>query len=390
MPGGRRIPGELRFVRPVTGSARPWRCGLAGLACAFALFVLLPAAVAGEHRAAPLRLVNLNPFHLLYGVPASFGAGVMPEGASEVIASFDMASHLRGGHAGAERILMDGETYRQALSWRQGLGRGWEYFLEIPAVAHGGGVFDGFIKGWHDAFGLPQGGRDRAPRDRLSFFYADGAGTRADVGRDVLSLGDASFGMGYALPSPPLPNDGMAVRAAVKLPTGDAGSLTGSGGFSASAWAETSGALPGSVGGSGLAALSDSRRWLYAATLGALVGAAPEGLAIVHPLPPAAGDGTCAARMATGDRFAAFGRLGVTWRALEDLHLTVQVDVHSSPYGGSGLAALSDTAVILGMGGTLRLTERLVLDAAVTEDDGVHRSAPDIGLHLALRWRLQE
>ena len=347
----------------MTGSAGLWRRGLAGLACALALSVLLPAAVAGEQRAVPLRLVNLNPFHLLYGVPASFGARVMPEGASDVIASFDMASHLRSGQAGAERVLMDGETYRQALSWRQGLGQGWEYFLEIPAVAHSAGVFDGFIEGWHDAFGLPQGGRDRAPRDRLSLFYADGGTTRADVGRDVLSPGDASLGVGYALPSPPLPNDGMAVRAAVKLPTGDADSLTGSGGLSASAWAETSGALPGS---------GVSRRWLYAATLGALVGAVPEGLA------------------ATGDRFIAFGRLGVTWRALEDLHLTVQVDAHSSPYGASGLAALSDTAVILGMGGTLRLTERLVLDAAVTEDDGVHWSAPDIGLHLAMRWRLQD
>ncbi len=311
----------------------------------------------------PLRLVNLNPFHLLYGVPVSSGTRVMPEGAKEVVASFDMASHMRAGRTGGERVVMDGETYRQALSVRQGLGNGWEYFLEIPVVAHSGGVFDGFIEGWHDAFGLPQGERDKAPRDRLSFLYTDGGRSRADVGRDVLSLGDASLGVGHALASPLFPNDGMAVRAMVKLPTGDPGSLTGSGSFSVSAWAETSGAFPGS---------GVSRSWLYAATLGALTGAAPQG------------------RAETGGRNIAFGRLGVTWRALEDLHLTVQVDAHSSPYGASGLAELSDTAVILGMGGTLRLTERLVIDAAVTEDDGIGQSAPDIGLHLALRWRLQE
>ena len=338
-----------------------------GLACLLALCVLLAVlqTVSADERsvAMPLRLVNLNPFHLLYGVPASSGARVMPEGAWEVVVSVDMASHMRAGRAGGERVVMDGETYRQALSLRQGLGYGWEYFLEIPTVAHSAGVFDGFIEGWHDTFGLPQGERDEAPRDRLSFLYTDSGGTRADVSRDVLSLGDASLGVGHALASSPFPNDGMAVRAMVKLPTGSPGSLTGSGGFSASAWTETSGALPGS---------RVSRRWLYAATLGALAGAAPEGLS------------------ATGGRFIAFGRLGVTWRALEDLHLTVQVDAHSSPYGASGLAELSDTAVILGMGGTLRLTERLVLDAAVTEDDGIGQSAPDIGLHLALRWRLQE
>ena len=338
-----------------------------GLACALALCILLATAqaVSADERsvAMPLRLVNLNPFHLLYGVPASSGTRVMPEGAREVVASVDMASHMRASRAGGERVVMDGETYRQALSLRQGLGDGWEYFLEIPAVAHNAGVFDGFIEGWHDTFSLPQGARDEAPRDQLSFLYTDGGGTRADVGRDVLSLGDASLGVGHTLASPPFPNDGMAVRGMVKLPTGDPGSLTGSGGFSASVWAETSGALPGS---------GVSRSWLYAATLGALAGAAPEGLT------------------ATGDRFIAFGRLGATWRALDDLHLTVQIDAHSSPYGASGLAELSDTAVILGMGGALRLTERLVLDAAVTEDDGIGQSAPDIGLHLALRWRLQE
>ena len=152
----------------------------------------------------------------------------------------------------------------------------------------------------------------------------------------------------------------MAVRATVKLPSGDDGALAGSGGFAVSAWAETSGAFPGSA---------DTRRWLYAATLGALVGEAPPGLSTV------------------GGRFIAFGRLGVTWRALRDLHLSVQVDVRSSPYGASGLSPLSDAAVMLGLGGTLRLTERLALDVAVTEDDGTGHSAPDIGLHTALRWQ---
>ena len=309
--------------------------------------------------ATPLRMVNLNPFHLLYGVPASAGARTMPAGSSELTVSADMASHLRADVSGAELVLMDGETYRQALSLRHGLGGGWEFLLDIPAVSHSGGVFDGFIENWHDAFGLPQGDRDRAPRDRLALFYADGGGIRVDVGRGVNSLGDVSLGVGYALPTPPFPNDGMALRALVKLPSGDDGALAGSGGYSASAWAETSGALPGS---------SASRRWLYAATLGVLAGEAPEGLSAI------------------GGRFIAFGRFGVTWRALGDLHLTVQVDAHSSPYGASPLSPLSDAAIMLGLGGTWVLGERVALDVAVTEDDGTGHAAPDIGLHAALRW----
>ena len=350
--------------RSSRGRSRPRWC--LGLACALALCIFLSGVAVAEDAAwrstaAPLRMMNLNPFHLLYGVPASFGARVMPSGSSELIASMDMASHLGAGRSGAERVLMDGETYRQALTLRHGLGDGWEYLLDIPAVSHSGGVFDGFIENWHSAFGLPQGERDSAPRDRLAFLYADDGGPRVDIDRSVFSLGDASLGVGYALSSPPFPNDGMAVRAVVKFPSGDEGALAGSGGFSASAWAETSGALPGS---------SISRRWLYTTTLGALVGEAPAGLSDV------------------GGRFIAFGRLGVAWRAFSHLHLTAQLDVHSSPYGASALSPLSDAAVILGFGGTLRLTEGTVLEIAVTEDDGTRHAAPDIGLHVAMRWIL--
>ena len=99
-------------------------------------------------------------------------------------------------------------------------------------------------------------------------------------------------------------NDGLAIRTGVKLPTGDESSLAGSGGYSASVWAETSGVLPGPAA---------SRAWLYAATVGALAGEVPRGLADL------------------GGRFIAFGRVGVIWRPLRRLTLTAQLDAHSSP-----------------------------------------------------------
>ena len=117
------------------------------------------------------------------------------------------------------------------------------------------------------------------------FFYADRGGTRVDIGRDVTALGDVSPGLGYALAPTASSNDGPTVRAAVKLPTGDRSALAGSGQFSASAWAETSGALQWSA---------DSRTWFYTASPGALAGEAPRNL----PGP--------------GGRFIAFGRVGAT------------------------------------------------------------------------------
>ena len=93
--------------RSRTGRAKPGRC--LGLAWALDLSVVWPGAVAaGEPDwgsvAPPLRIVNLDPFHLLFGVPGSRSVRVLaPGSSSELIASMDMASHLERGYVGMHR-----------------------------------------------------------------------------------------------------------------------------------------------------------------------------------------------------------------------------------------------------------------------------------------------
>ena len=310
--------------------------------------------------AMPLGVVNLNPFHLVYGPPASHGACILASGSSELIASFHIASHMTAERSGSERMLTDGETYRQALAVRQGFGTGWEGLLEISVVSHVPGVFDRFIENWHSFFGLPQGGRDIAPHDRLRFLYVKDGAARVDLDDRVSSIGDITLGLGYALNERFLANDGLALRGAIGIPTGDDSVLTGSGGLSASIWAETSGRLPGS---------GESRAWLYGATLGALLADPPDAL-----------DGI-------GGRFVAFGRLGLTWRPWDWLALTTQVDLNSTPYGESSLAPLAGPAIMLGFGGRLRLASGTELEIAIAEDDGWRRSVADFAAHVAIRWR---
>ncbi len=185
--------------------------------------------------ATPLRMVNLNPFHLLYGVPASAGVRVLAPDSWELIASTDIASYLSEDASGAEEILMDGETYRLALAWRRGFRERFEYLLEVSEVAHRGGAFDEFIENWHDLFGLPQGNRDKVPHGRLALRHVDASGVGIDIREDRFALGDISLGLGYAVPDWPFRNDGPAIRTSVKLPTGDEDALAGSGGFAGSA-----------------------------------------------------------------------------------------------------------------------------------------------------------
>lgn len=351
-------------------SGNPWRNRTGprralALGCVLMLAGLWSVRAVAEERdacdgAAPIRVVNLNPFHLVYGVPGSHGACILKPGAAELIASLDIASHMGGARSGSERVFTDGETYRQAVALRHGFRDGWEALFEASVVSHLPGVFDGFIENWHSFFGLPQGGRDIAPRDRLAIRYSDDGTAHVDLNDAVTSLGDLALGVGYEVKRNFLSNDGLALRGVVKLPTGDETALAGSGGFSAAVWAETSGRLFGS---------GDTRAWLYGATLGANVAKPPDALSGI------------------GGHIVAFGRIGVTWRPWPRLTLTTQLDVNSSPYDGSALAPLAGPVVMLGVGGMLKLTPRTTLEIAIAEDDGTRRAASDFGVHVALRWR---
>ena len=184
----------------------PGRAGRLGLVCALAVSVLWPCAgtaceLAWGAVAAPLRIVNLNPFQLLYGVPGSLGARVMTPGSSEVIASMDLASHLVEASSGAERVLIDGETHRQGLALRHGFGEGWAYLFEVSALSHRAGRLDGFIETWHDVFHLPQGGRDRTPRDRLALVYANGGRTYYISAKVLLRWGISASGLAMRRPT---------------------------------------------------------------------------------------------------------------------------------------------------------------------------------------------
>jgi len=331
------------------------------------LAALLTAVLAGPSVSAqttwgtvatPLRMAYLNPFHLIHGVPGSFGSRIATPRKTEAILSLDIASHLLEDTAGAEQVYIFGETHRLGLSIRSGLAERWECFIDVSAVAHHSGYFDGFIEDWHKAFGLPRDIWGRAPRGLL-LFYADETSTRINIRQDTTSFGDASIGIGYAVPVSSLPNDGLALRASLKLPTGDDDSLAGSGGFAASLWAETSGVLPWA---------REERRWLYAATLGVLGAQTPK---ILPHL---------------GSRMAVFARFGITWRPFDRLTLTTQLDAHTSPYSGAAVVPLADMAVIVGMGGALNISEHATLEVAVMEDDGSRRAGPDVGFHAALRW----
>ena len=190
---GRRAAGASTFEAPASVRAtptkgilhlsgcfvRPSRKLVLVLACVLP-WAAMPGAASAEDRcdgAVPLRIANLNPFHLP-GAPASFGACVLRPGETELILSLDAASHLVTASSNGELMLIDGETCRPALAVRRGLGEGWEHWIELSAVSHTAGAFDGFIESWHGVFGLPRGGHDAAPSRRAALATSTGQSDR--------------------------------------------------------------------------------------------------------------------------------------------------------------------------------------------------------------------
>ena len=310
--------------------------------------------------AEPLRTVNLNPFHGLYGPPPGGGARVLAAGRTEVTLSLDAASYFSEHEGDGEWALIDGETYRPSVALRRGFGQGWEAFIEATVVMQRGGVFDGFIEGWHDFFGLPQGGRKAAPRDRLAVRYGRGGEALIDLSESATAMGDVGLGLGYQLPAALQGLDGIALRASIRLPTGDEDELSGRGKVGLALSAATSGALPWA---------RETRRWLWFARVGAVFGGIPKPLAALDAGP------------------SVFGGAGVSWRPLNRLRLMAQVDAQSSPYADAKAPQLADPAILLSFGGAVRVSRNSEIEIAVVEDDGTHHAAADVGLRLAWRWR---
>lgn len=316
-------------------------------------FGLVPIAAAAD-LVQPFSSRNLNPFVQIFGLPAVEGAKLTPEGRTEARLVFDVASNFTSDVAPGEHIEIKGETYRSVLAIRYGLRKDLEVGIDLPHVYHGRDSLNNFIVDYHDTLGLPQGGRDTAPNDDLAYMYTDN-------GTNLVSVAGSASGIGDVLLSAAMPlwKDGgdsrrLALRAALKVPTGSASDLLGSGSTDFSL------------------RLSGEDRQTFAAaritgfgTMGALL--LTEGEVIPDRQRHVVG----------------FGTVGLGWQPLSRLALKLQLDGHT-PFYDSELAQLGHFTTQLLMGGTIGLTDNLLLDIAVSEDISVDAS-PDVTFNFSLR-----
>ena len=197
--------------------------------------VLLTLVWPGLSWAGPfLEVRSYNPFIEIYGRPAFFcrcGIGSRYRQDPCFHGGDVSLTEIETGPGGS--LELDGEIYRLEIAYDRVLGQALEVGVRVPVIHQTGGWMDGVLTDWHDLLGVPNGKRDEQVPDSLRFYFDDGQGESFLKEEGGTGIGDLRFSVRYRV-TPPSAGRALAVHAGLKLPTGEADALRGSGAMDAS------------------------------------------------------------------------------------------------------------------------------------------------------------
>jgi len=280
-----------------------------------------------------------------FALPTLGAWRVAAQGQAHSRVSFDVVNeYVSEGNCAVECITLDGETQRLVTDYRVGLGGGWDLSLRVPLLDRDGGFLDGWIEQWHGWFGLPNGGREAAARDQFRYRYERAGAVLLDETAGDTGLGDVSLGLGLAL------GDGAALRALVKLPTGDGPALSG-GNTGGAAWLDL--ALPVPAGWDGYFSAGYSRN--------------------------ERGDVLTALQ----NQEVLFGGIGLLAPITREVRLLMQLNANGRLYEGGELSPLARHGLPLTLGLQFRTSRQGRFDIGFQEDPSVNGS-PDFAFYVSL------
>lgn len=313
---------------------------------------LMGSASADDSSAGIFGLRNQNPFLQIYGLPTFQSADLAETGHPTWGLSLDLANHADFGETDIENFNIDGETYFLTLSLRRRVTDWLELGFDVPFVSHQDGFMDDMIEGWHDTFGMSNTKR-RGPSNEMSFLYQRN-------GEDIYRLESSASGLGDIQLTAAIPlreeGDGpwrISVRSSLKLPTGDANKLLGSGG-------------------------TDLAVGLYATRTGSMFD---------RPLVLNGFAGGLA--LSDGDLLpdlqrdaVAYGGAAATWHWNEWFSLAAQL-YGQTPYYDSDVEELGGSSMQLAVGAMFRTRGNSLFRIAVVEDVSANTTT-DFALHFSL------
>ena len=302
-------------------------------------------------------LRNHNPFLQIFGLPTFESAWVAAPGKPTLDIRFDLANHADAGQSSGERLVIDGETYFLTIAYRARVREWLELGFELPFVAHGDGFMDEGIEAWHELFGLSNSKRS-GPGNELNFSYARDGRTLIELSSPASGVGDVRLTAAVPLQQREAPEHfRVSLRATLKLPTGEAARLLGS-------------------GAPDLALGVHSSDVIQVMHHGVIVSA----FAGVQLL----GDSDVLAALQRNT--VPYGGVAATWQATERLGITAQLYLQGR-YVRSELEELGGKSYQLAVGGNYRPRGgRTILRFAMVEDVSSNATT-DFALHFSAQWR---
>ena len=323
----------MRFGRCTVASLRiaAGDVGVGLTVLALVTVAALPAAANDR----PLALRNTSPIANLYGLPRMLGATRLQGPGIEHQITLEEANNFTDRSKANQRIFFDGETSIISYRGRTAIGERWEVGVELPYVIHHGGGLDGPIDEFHELFGLPDGNRSIARRNRLDYAILVDGVEYANFQDSQRHVGDVRFNAGRVVLETQSVN--ATLRAQVKVPTGDADRLTGSGAWDVASWVEAGVRDVAGVSGFGLS-LGGGAMYL--------------------------GEGDIVPD--DQERFVLVGHVGLNYRLSDTVYVHGQLDAHSKLWDNDVRQA--ESALQGTLGGRVKLAPRMWLDIAVLED----------------------
>jgi hypothetical protein len=202
------------------------------------LVLLLSASTAAAQAVAPngdsrwrqpLRSRNQTPLALLFVYMSPDRAASIEKGALDLDIVFDYSNIIQEQQTDSESefLRFDLEYLRTLVGLKRGFGRGIELGFEVPFYVYYGGFLDPLVSSFHEAFGLPNDLRGQTPYGLVDYQYRRGDRVVLSGAEPFGAVGDLTFNAKKTLyQSAPY---ALSLRGALKVPTGDPRTLSGSG-----------------------------------------------------------------------------------------------------------------------------------------------------------------
>lgn len=130
---------------------------------------------------------------------------------------------------GQTQTYLDMEIWRLALNFGYGLTKSLDVNITLPLISQSGGFLDGFIQGYHKAFGFPNGGRDRVNNGGFQYRIEQNGTTLMNLSQTGFALSDLSVRLKWLISKHIKIPFKLSLASYVKLPTGKSSSGLSSG-----------------------------------------------------------------------------------------------------------------------------------------------------------------